>query len=59
MIVLETAQPVKFADTIHEALGRAPTRPAALEGIERLPRRFAVMPADVNSVKQYIAEHAL
>ena len=30
MIVLETALPVKFAETIVEALGREPTRPAAL-----------------------------
>ncbi len=38
MIVLETALPVKFADTIVEALGRQPDRPAALEGIEQLPQ---------------------
>jgi threonine synthase len=47
MIVLETALPAKFAATIREALGREPERPAALEGIEALPKRFTVMPVDV------------
>ena len=58
MIVLETALPVKFADTIVEALGRQPERPAALEGIEQLPKRFEAMPADAERVKQFIAAHA-
>ncbi len=34
MVCLETALPVKFAETIREALGREPERPAAFEGIE-------------------------
>ncbi len=56
MIVLETALPAKFAATIEEALGRQPTRPAALDGIENLPKRFTVMPADAGRVKAYIAQ---
>jgi threonine synthase len=58
MIVLETALPVKFAQTIVEAIGREPDRPPALAGIEQLPKRFSVMPADAQAVKRYIAEHA-
>ena len=54
MIVLETAQPAKFDDTIHEALGRASDRPAALAGLEDLLQRFEVMPADAGRLKQYI-----
>lgn len=54
MLVLETALPVKFEDAIVEALGDAPERPAALEGIEKLPQRFEVMDADVNAIKAYI-----
>ncbi len=54
MLVLETALPVKFEDAIVEALGDAPVRPAALEGIEKLPQRFEVMDADVNAIKAYI-----
>lgn len=57
-LVLETALPAKFAETIVEALGREPGRPAALEGIEKLPKRFEVMPADAERVKRYIATHA-
>ena len=57
MIVLETALPAKFAETIREALGREPERPAGLEGIEALPKRFTVMPPDVAQVKAFIAGH--
>ena len=58
MIVLETALPAKFAATIREATGVEPEVPAALRGIEALPRRFEVLPADVARVRQYIEEHA-
>ena len=58
MIVLETALPAKFAETIQEAIGRLPERPKALEGIENLPKRFKVMPVDVQAVKDYIRENA-
>jgi threonine synthase len=58
MIVLETALPAKFAETIREALGREPVRPAALDGIEALPKRFEVMPVDVDTVKRFIETHA-
>ncbi len=57
MILLETAQPVKFADTIREALERDPMRPPELEGIERLPQRVEVVDADVDQVKAVIARH--
>jgi threonine synthase len=57
MVVLETAQPVKFAETIREALDREPERPAALEGIESLPQRVEVMAADAALVKDYVARH--
>jgi len=57
MIVLETALPAKFAATIEEALGRPPLRPASLDGIEDLPKRFVVMPVDVARVKAYVEQH--
>ena len=57
MLVLETALPAKFADTIREAVGIEPPRPAALDGIEALPRRFQVMPVDAEQVKRYIVAH--
>ena len=57
MIVLETALPIKFSETIVEALGRQPDRPPQFEGIEALPKRVHVMPADVVAVKNYIVQH--
>jgi threonine synthase len=58
MLVLETALPIKFAATIEEALGRPPERPPGFEGIEALPKRVKLMPADVALIKAYVAEHA-
>jgi threonine synthase len=58
MIVLETALPAKFEDSIIEALGSLPERPAALNGIEALPQRFDVMNFDVAEIKQYIMDRA-
>jgi threonine synthase len=56
MIVLETALPIKFAETIVEALGRQPDRPPQFKGIEQLPKRVAVVPADTAAVQAFIAE---
>ena len=55
MIVLETALPIKFADTLTEALGHPPERPAKFAGIEDLPKRVTVLSADVAQVKALIA----
>jgi threonine synthase len=55
MLVLETALPIKFAETIIEALGREPDRPAKFAGIEDLPKRVQVMDADVAAIKAMIA----
>jgi threonine synthase len=58
LVCLETALPVKFAETIREALGREPERPARFKGLEELPQRFEVMDADVGAVKGYIERNA-
>jgi len=58
LICIETAQPAKFGATIREAIGRDPQRPAAYQALESLPQRFTPLPADVEVVKAYIAEHA-
>jgi threonine synthase len=57
MIVLETALPIKFAETIVEALGREPERPAKFIGIEALPKRVVTMPADVAQIKAFIVQN--
>ena len=57
VIALETALPVKFAQTLVEAIGTPPPRPAALVGLEDRPRRCVVLPADAERVKSLIAAH--
>ena len=59
LICLETALPAKFEETICEALGRAPERPASMVGIENLPQRCEVMEPDVAKLKAFIASHVL
>ena len=56
MLVLETALPAKFAATIFEATGMYPDPPAALRGIEKLPKRYTVMQPDVAAVQRYITQ---
>ncbi len=58
LVCLETALPIKFEETIIEALGRKPERPVAMVGIEDLPQRVEVMDADVEKLKVYITKHA-
>lgn len=60
MIVLETALPAKFEETIVEATGQRPARPfwiKGLEGMEALPKRFVVSPNETQWVKDYVAQH--
>jgi threonine synthase len=58
LLCLETALPVKFGETIEEALGRAPARPAGFANLESLPQRYEVIEADAEAVKRFIAAHA-
>lgn len=55
IVVLETAQPVKFAETIREALGRAPEVPAAYARLATLEQHVVELPADVAQLEAYIA----
>ena len=57
MIVLETALPIKFAETIVEATGIEPDRPAKFEGIEALPKRVISMPANATAIKDFIVKN--
>lgn len=57
MVCLETAQAAKFEDTIVEALGRKPARPAGLDNIESLPKRVEVVDASAELIKRYLSEH--
>lgn len=57
VVCLETALPAKFGETIREALGRDPERPAAFADVEQKPQRSVVVDADAAVVKQYIRDH--
>jgi threonine synthase len=58
VICMETALPAKFSETIREALGREPARPAGFERLEELPQRFEVIAPDAEQVKSIIARGA-
>lgn len=57
MIVMETAQPCKFAATMLEATGHEPSLPQSVRDMISLPRRAHVVPVDVDAVKKYIIQH--
>ena len=57
LICLETALPVKFEETIREALGRDPERPAELADLEKRPQRYEVMDSSIEAVKRFIVAH--
>ena len=58
IVVLETALPVKFADTIVEAIGREPEVPERFAHIMDGARHVTDLPNDAERVKQYIADNA-
>ncbi len=58
LIVLETALPAKFEETIIEALGQKPWRPKAYENIETLPQRSTVVDVDVEQVKSFVVANS-
>lgn len=57
MLVLETALPIKFEETIQEALGRPAECPATFKDIKSKPQRVENIDADVNQVKAFITAH--
>jgi len=57
LLVLETAQPAKFAETIQEAIGQLTQPPKGLEHLEDLSQRVEVIDPDVNVVKAFIQTH--
>jgi threonine synthase len=59
LICAETALPAKFSATIREALGRDPERPRGLEGLEKLPQRYALIEPSAAAVRRAIEAHAL
>ncbi|MGM8887297.1 threonine synthase, partial [Psychrobacter sp. 1U2] len=58
IICAETALPVKFADTIIEAVGQIDIeRPAHTEGLEELPQHVIVLDNKAELVAKQIRQH--
>ena len=57
IVVLETAQAVKFEKTIIEAIGEKPIRHSDFANIENLPQRFEVVENSVADVKKIIEKN--
>lgn len=58
MLVLETALPAKFAETIREAVNVEPPVPEHLADLSSLPQRVVQMDCELEKVRDYIREHA-
>jgi threonine synthase len=58
LICLETALPIKFSETIVEAIGEAPRVPERFAGLTDLAQRYTLMPTRVDLLKHFIAERA-
>jgi threonine synthase len=54
MVCLETAQAVKFSETVVEAIGQAPPLTAQMSQMLARPQRFEKMPADAGAIRRYI-----
>jgi threonine synthase len=54
MVCLETAQPVKFSDTIVEAIGQAPALTSEMTRMLAQPQRFEKMPPDAARIRRYV-----
>ncbi|WP_322999522.1 threonine synthase [Castellaniella sp.] len=59
MLVLETALPAKFAETLVEATGQAPAVPADLQDLQQRPQRVEIMDCDARQVADYLHRYAL
>lgn len=59
MLVLETAKPQKFADTISEALGVEVETDAETQALLDAPQRVTDMPDDAEMLRAFITKHAL
>jgi len=54
MLILETALPVKFEESILESIGKKPERPDNLIDIELLDQQFDILENNLESIKSFI-----
>jgi threonine synthase len=58
IVCLATAHPAKFGDAVEKATAIAPPFPPALQGIDQLPSRCEVLPADLSAIRAFIEHNA-
>lgn len=54
VLVMETAQPCKFDETIQKVLGKPAPRPPEFEGIEKRLQKYTVLPPNPEAIKDFI-----
>lgn len=59
MLVLETAKPQKFAETVTEAIAISAPMPEHLKELLELPQHVTHMPNSVELLREYIVSHAV
>jgi threonine synthase len=59
LVCLATAHPAKFGAAVARAIGHEPELPPALAGLAGRESRCRVLPAEVEAIKNFVAEHAL
>lgn len=57
MLVLETALPAKFTETIQAAINQPAPVPTHLAALKDLPQRVEVMDCDVEAIRAYMIKH--
>ncbi len=58
LVVLSTAHPAKFPETVTPVLGEAPRMPRGVADHSARPERFDRLPADADTVKAYVRAFA-
>jgi threonine synthase len=54
VVVVATAHPAKFPDTVVEATGQRPSPPTRLAGVMDRPERYDTVAADLDRVRQFV-----
>jgi len=56
-VCLATAHPAKFGEAVQEATGQPVPLPTAIQRLQGLPTRCALLPADQQQVRAFIEQH--
>jgi threonine synthase len=59
IVTLATAHPAKFRDAVERATGQRPHLPARIDGLFEREEQYSTLPATLDAIKGYVAEHSL